>query len=96
MKIVSKKEWQDFVNLLTALSEQAKRMLERARGAGLKTTPDAEYKEMLLRFEKAAANFLGERRPFWESREAFFNRIATLKPDQMLAMMRRNGVQLRV
>lgn len=97
MKTVTKKDWQDFVNVLTTISEQSARLLSKAHGAGSSTAPAAEFKEMLIRFEKAAGAFLGEKRRLWESREAFFNRVSSLcvKPEDMLATMYRNGIVLR-
>jgi hypothetical protein len=98
MKTVTKKDWQDFINTLTTITEQSARLVSKARGAGVNSVPAGEYKEMLIRFEKAATAFLGEKRRLLESREAFFNRVAELcsRPDEMLATMIRNGIQLRV
>ena len=98
MKTVTKRELQAFVNTMTSISNQCGRMQALARGQGKTTVPAAEYWEMHDRFEKAACEFLGEKRRFWESREAYFSRVAGLctKPEEMLATMTRNGIQLRV
>ena len=98
MKTVTKRELQAFVDTMTSISGQCGRMRALARGQGKTTVPAAEYWEMHDRFEKAAGAFLGEKRRFLESREAYFSRVAGLcaKPEEMLATMTRNGIQLRM
>ena len=98
MKTVTKRELQAFVDTMTSISGQCGRMRALARGQGKTTVPAAEYWEMHDRFEKAAGAFLGEKRRFLESREAYFSRVAGLcaKPEEMLATMTRNGIQLRL
>ena len=98
VKTVTKLEWQAFIDTMTSIINQCDRMKALAKGQGKTAVPAADYWEMHDRFEKAAASFLGEKRRFWESREAFFSRVAGLctKPEAMLATMTRNGIQLRV
>ena len=98
MKTVTKRELQAFVDTMTSISSQCARMRALARGQGKTTVPAAEYWEMDDRFEKAAGAFLGEKRRLLESREAYFSRVSGLcaKPEEMLATMTRNGIQLRM
>lgn len=98
VKTVTKREWQAFIDTMTSIINQCDRMKALAKGQGKTAVPAAEYWEMHDRFEKAAGEFLGERRRLWESREAYFSRVAGLcaKPEEMLATMARNGIQLRV
>ena len=98
MKTVTKRELQAFVDTMTSISSQCARMRALARGQGKTTVPAAEYWEMHDRFEKAAGAFLGEKRRLLESREAYFSRVSGLcaKPEEMLATMTRNGIQLRM
>ena len=98
VKTVTKREWQAFIDTMTSIINQCDRMKALAKGQGKTAVPAAEYWEMHDRFEKAAGEFLGEKRRFWESREAYFSRVAGLcaKPEEMLATMTRNGIQLRV
>lgn len=97
LKTVTKREWQSFIDVMTSITEQCSRMRAAARGQGKTTVPASEYWEMHDRFEKVAGSVLGEKRRFWESREAFFSRVAALcsKPEEMISTMARNGIQLR-
>lgn len=98
VKTVTKREWQAFIDTMTSIINQCDRMKALAKGQGKTAVPATEYWEMHDRFEKAAGSFLGEKRRFWESREAFFSRVVGLcaKPEAMLATMTSNGIQLRV
>lgn len=96
VKTVTKREWQAFIDTMTSIINQCDRMKALAKGQGKAAAPAVEYWEMHDRFEKAAISFLGEKRRFWESREAFFSRVAGLcaKPEATLATMARNGIRL--
>lgn len=95
VKTVTKREWQAFVDAIASVGNQCDRLRATARGQGSRTVPGAEVLEMHDRFEKAVTAFLGEKRRFWESREAFLNRITSLSPQGLLETMHRNGIQIK-
>lgn len=94
-KVITQRDWQSFVDALTSVINQCDRMNAKAKGQGSRTVPGAEVLEMHIRFEKAATAALGEKRRFWESREAFLKRVASLSPQGLLDTMHRNGIQIK-
>ncbi len=98
VKTVTQKELQAFIDTMNSIINQCSRMKALANGQGKSTVPAAEYWEMHDRFEKAAGAFLGEKRRLLETRNAFFSRVMKImgSPEQVIAVMHRNGIQLRM
>lgn len=56
----------------------------------------AERDEMLRQFERAAHDFFGEGKSPQETLEDFFSRVCNMTQDQILAVLARNGLEIRL